>query len=203
MKNKNALYVVLGISAGVVAYYIFCKNKNNKRLVGVASDNTGEKPVETKTNKGGIGGGIFSPVIPKYTTPVATTTPLVVNVTSTPSTGTSVSSTPTTTSVTTPTSTSVTTPITTPVTTPISTPVSTPVSTTISDVVSKPTLEPTSPTKPATEVISKPISVTELSNSTTPVSRVDATRVDATQIKSSFQGVGSLCFEVGDCLYDL
>jgi hypothetical protein len=201
MKNKNALYVVLGISAGVVAYYIFCKNKNNKRLVGVASDNTGEKPVETKTNKGGIGGGIFSPVIPKYTTPVATTTPLVVNVTSTPSTGTSVSTTPTSTSVTTPTSTSVTTPVITPVSTPITTPVSTP----ISDVVTKPLIETTSSTKPVltTDVISKPMSVTDLSNSTTPVTRVDATRVDATQIKSSFQGVGQLCFEVGDCLYDL
>ena len=193
MKNKNALYVVLGISAGVVAYYIFCKNKNNKRLVGVASDNTGEKPVETKTNKGGIGGGIFSPVIPKYTTPVATTTPLVVNVTSTPSTGTSVSTTPTSTSVTTP------------VITPVSTPITTPVSTPISDVVTKPLIETTSSTKPVltTDVISKPMSVTDLSNSTTPVTRVDATRVDATQIKSSFQGVGQLCFEVGDCLYDL
>ena len=159
MKNKNALYVVLGISAGVVAYYIFCKNKNNKRLVGVASDSTGEKPVETKKNKVGVGGGggIFSPVAPKPVIPVATTTPLVVNVTSTPNTGTSVSTTPTTTPV----------------------------------------------TKPAMEVVLKPISVNDLSNSTTPVTRVDATRVDATQIKSSFQGVGSLCFEVGDCLYDL
>jgi len=177
MKNKNALYVVLGISAGVVAYYIFCKNKNNKRLVGVASDSTGEKPVETKKNKVGVGGGggIFSPVAPKPVIPIATTTPLVVNVTSTPNTGTSVSTTPTTTPVTKP----------------------------AMEVVSKPTLEPTSPTKPATEVISKPISVNDLSNSTTPVTRVDATRVDATQIKSSFQGVGSLCFEVGDCLYDL
>jgi hypothetical protein len=196
MKNKNALYVVLGISAGVVAYYIFCKNKNNKRLVGVASDNTDEKPVENKTNKGGIGGGIFSPVIPKYTTPVATTTPLVVNVTSTPSTGTSVSTTPTSTSVTTPTSTSVTTPTSTSVTTPVTTPVST----LVSEVVTKPLIEPTSPTKPVltTNVISKPISVSDLNNST-----INATSVDATQMKSSFQGVGQLCFEVGDCLHDL
>jgi hypothetical protein len=196
MKNKNALYVVLGISAGVVAYYIFCKNKNNKRLVGVASNNIGEKPVETKTNKvgvGGGGGGIFSPVAPKPVIPIATTTPLVVNVTSTPTT------TPTTTPVTTP----VTKPLMEVVSKPTLEPISAPLPVLATDVVSKPTLEPTSPTKPATEVISKPISVTELSNSTTPVSRVDATRVDATQIKSSFQGVGSLCFEVGDCLYDL
>jgi len=199
MKNKNALYVVLGIGAGVVAYYIFCKNKNNKRLVGVASDNTGEKPVENKTNKGGIGGGIFSPVIPKYTTPVATTTPLVVNVTSTPNTGTSVTTTPTTTPVTKPAMEVVSKPTLEPTLEP-SSPIKPVLST---DVVSKPTIEPTSPTKPAMEVVSKPISVTELSNSTTPVTRVDATRVDATQIKSSFQGVGSLCFEVGDCLYDL
>jgi hypothetical protein len=195
MKNKNALYVVLGISAGVVAYYIFCKNKNNKRLVGVASDSIGEKPVETKKNKVGVGGGggIFSPVAPKPVIPIATTTPLVVNVTSTPNTGTSVSTTPTTT------------PVTKPAMEVVSKPTLEPISPTkpAMEVVSKPTFEPTSPTKPAMEVVSKPMSVTELSNSTTPVSRVDATRVDATQIKSSFQGVGSLCFEVGDCLYDL
>jgi len=197
MKNKNALYVVLGISAGVVAYYIFCKNKNNKRLVGVASDSTGEKPVETKKNKVGVGGGggIFSPVAPKPVIPIATTTPLVVNVTSTPNTGTSVSTTPTTTPVTKPAMEVV--------SKPTLEPTSTPLPVLATEVVSKPTLEPTSPTKPATEVISKPISVNDLSNSTTPVTRVDATRVDATQIKSSFQGVGSLCFEVGDCLNDL
>jgi len=197
MKNKNALYVVLGISAGVVAYYIFCKNKNNKRLVGVASDDTGKKPVETKTNKVGVGGGggIFSPVAPKPVIPVATTTPLVVNVTSTPNTGTSVTTTPTTTPVTKPAMEVV--------SKPTLEPISTPLPVLATDVVSKPTLEPTSPTKPATEVISKPISVTDLRDSTTPVTRVDATKVDATQIKSSFQGVGSLCFEVGDCLYDL
>lgn len=201
MKNKNALYVVLGISAGVVAYYIFCKNKNNKRLVGVASDSTGEKPVETKKNKVGVGGGggIFSPVAPKPVIPIATTTPLVVNVTSTPNTGTSVSTTPTTTPVTKPAMEVVSKPTLEPTLEP-SSPIKPVLST---DVVSKPTIEPTSPTKPAMEVVSKPISVTELSNSTTPVTRVDATRVDATQIKSSFQGVGSLCFEVGDCLYDL
>jgi hypothetical protein len=192
MKNKNALYVVLGISAGVVAYYIFCKNKNNK-IVGVTSDNTGKKPVETKTNKVGVGGGggIFSPVAPKPVIPVATTTPLVVNVTSTPNTGTSVSTTP------------VTKPAMEVVSKPTLEPISTPLPVLATDVVSKPTIEPTSPSKPATEVISKPMSVTDLSNSTTPVTRVDATRVDATQIKSSFQGVGQLCFEVGDCLHDL
>jgi hypothetical protein len=29
------------------------------------------------------------------------------------------------------------------------------------------------------------------------------TKVDATPMKSSFEGVGQLCFEVGDCLNDL
>jgi len=197
MKNKNALYIVLGISAVVVGYYIFGKKKNNKRLEGVASDNTGEKPVETKTNKvgvGGGGGGIFSPVAPKPVIPVATTTPLVVNVTSTPTT--------------TPTTTSTTTPVTKPSMEVVSKPLLEPIleptlpikPVLATEVISKPTLEPTSPTKPvlATEVVSKPMSVNDLSNTTTPV-----TKVDATQMKSSFQGVGSLCFEVGDCLYDL
>lgn len=181
MKNKNALYIVLGIGAGVVAYYLFCKNK--KALTQVKSDDTGGTPVESKVVKGGFGGGISSPIAPKYVTPVATTTPLVVNVTSTP-TGTSVS-----------TPTSTTTPIaTTTATTPIKEDVS---------IVSKPisTSTSTPETKPVltTEVIAtKPMPITDLNNKPT-----DIIRVDATQIKSSFQGVGQQCFEVGECLYDL
>ena len=183
MKNKNALYIVLGIGAGVVAYYLFCKNK--KALTQVQSDDTGETPVESKVVKRGLGGGFASPIAPKYVTPVATTTPLVVSVTSTP-TGTSVS---------TPTSTSTPTPIaTTTATTPIREDVS---------IVSKPisTSTSTPETKPVvtTEVISpKPLVAIDLNNKTT-----DLMRVDATQIKSSFQGVGQQCFEVGECLYDL
>ena len=187
MKNKNALYIVLGIGAGVVAYYLFCKNK--KALTQVQIDDTGEKPVESKVVKGGFGGGFSSPIAPKYVTPVATTTPLVVNVTSTP-TGTSVS---------TPTST----------TTPIATTTSTtPIKEDVS-IVSKPiyTSTPTPETRPVvetkpvltTEVIAtKPLPITDLNTKPT-----DIMRVDATQIKSSFQGVGQQCFEVGECLYDL
>jgi hypothetical protein len=183
MKNKNALYIVLGIGAGVVAYYLFCKNK--KALTQVQIDDTGEKPVESKVVKGGFGGGFSSPIAPKYVTPVATTTPLVVSVTSTP----------TGTSVTTPTSTTTPTPIaTTTATSPIREDVS---------IVSKPisTSTTTPETKPVltTEVIAtKPLPITDLNTKPT-----DIMRVDATQIKSSFQGVGQQCFEVGECLYDL
>jgi hypothetical protein len=195
MKNKNALYIVLGIGAGVVAYYLFCKNK--KALTQVQSDDTGETPVESKVVKGGFGGGFSSPIAPKYVTPVATTTPLVVSVTST--------TTPTpiaTTTATTPIREDVSI-----VSKPISTSTPTPIATTPIredvSIVSKPisTSTSTPETKPVvtTEVISpKPLVAIDLNNKTT-----DLMRVDATQIKSSFQGVGQQCFEVGECLYDL
>jgi hypothetical protein len=85
MKNKNSLYIVLGIGTGVVAYYLFCKKKNEIKASGEPDAKTEDKPTPIKAVAGG-GGGIFSPVMPKYVTPVATTTPLVVNVTSTTST---------------------------------------------------------------------------------------------------------------------
>jgi hypothetical protein len=77
MKNKNALYIVLGIGAGVVAYYLFCKKKDEAQT-NVKSD---EKPKDKPTpNKGTSVGGGFTPVIAPVLTPVATT-PIVVNIT--------------------------------------------------------------------------------------------------------------------------
>jgi hypothetical protein len=172
MKNKNALYIVLGIGAGVVAYYLFCKKKNEVKASGEPDAKTEDKPTPSKAVAGG-GGGIFSPVMPKYVTPVATTTPLVVNVTSTPSTPTP-TPTPTATAVT-PSKVDVGL-----VSTPVSTPISTP--------ITRPTL--------SSELVSKPI--------TLPAPTTTTTMAIATPLKrSSFEGVGQQCFEVGECLHDL
>ena len=88
MKNKNALYIVLGIGAGVVAYYLFCKKKNEEKASGEPDAKAEDKPTPSKAVAGGFGGGsvISAPAMPKFVTPIATSTPLVVNVTSTPST---------------------------------------------------------------------------------------------------------------------
>lgn len=170
MKNKNGLYIVLGIGAGVVAYYLFCKKKNSEGLTEVKSDEKSEKPVTSKAVAGGGGGGgIFSPVVPKSVTPIATTTPLVVNVTSTPSTPT-------------PTATAVT-----PSKVDVGL-VSTPVSTTTTS-----TIRPVS----ISETSVKPITTTATTTPTT------TTATASTPLKSSFEGVGQQCFEVGECLNDL
>jgi hypothetical protein len=173
MKNKNALYIVLGIGAGVVAYYLFCKKKNNEALTEVKSDEKSEKPATSKA-VAGVGGGGFTPVMPKYVTPVATTTPLVVNVTSTPSTPT-----------TTPTATAVT-----PSKVDVAL-VSSPVSVSTSTATTRPVL--------ASEVVEKPITTPITTPTTTTTTTATATELK----RSSFEGVGQQCFEVGECLYDL
>jgi len=88
MKNKNALYIVLGIGAGVVAYYLFCKNKVKKgQLRGVSTDMDDE--TQSTSGGGGFMGGNIA-----YPMPIATQTlmpivapmetrPLIVNVSTT------------------------------------------------------------------------------------------------------------------------
>ena len=163
MKNKNALYIVLGIGAGVVAYYLFCKKKNEEKASGEPDAKTEDKPTPSKAVAGG--GGVFTPVMPKYVTPIATTTPLVVNVTSAPS-------------------------------TPTPTPTATAVTPSKVDVGLVSTPVSTSTTRPilSSELVSKPI----------PLPAPTTTTATATELKrSSFEGVGQQCFEVGECLYDL
>jgi hypothetical protein len=167
MKNKNALYIVLGIGAGVVAYYLFCKKKNEEKASGEPDAKTEDKPTPSKAVAGG--GGVFTPVMPKYVTPIATTTPLVVNVTSAPST---------------------------PTPTPTPTPTATAVTPSKVDVGLVSTPVSTSTTRPilSSELVSKPI----------PLPAPTTTTATATELKrSSFEGVGQQCFEVGECLYDL
>ena len=90
---------------------------------------------------------------------------------------------PVTTSVDKPVTTSVTTPITTPVTTSVTTSVERPITTS----VDKPSL-----TK---EILTKEIEIAP----TRTISDIKTSE----PMKVGFDGVGQLCFEVGDCLYDL
>ena len=178
MKNKNSLYIVIGLGAGVLAYYLFCKKKVQEKQEEV------EKEVEEKQeekNKTQIGGVKVSPIgIPKYTIPVATTTPVIVNVSSTK---------PTTATI-----------------TPTTTPTVTTSPTTTTAVAVKPTemviapkpietsLEPVKTTTTTSDV--KPLSTTSTMTSS-------AVMTSAPLAKSSFEGMGSNCFEVGYCLNDL
>ena len=82
--DSKILYILLGIGAGVLAYYLLCK-RNNKMITQVSEK---EQEGETKTDEGSAGGGkaptsAIPTSPPKYVTPVATTTPLVVSVTNT------------------------------------------------------------------------------------------------------------------------
>jgi hypothetical protein len=82
--DSKILYILLGIGAGVLAYYLLCK-RNNKMIAQVSEK---EQEGETKTDESsaGVGKAPTSAIPtspPKYVTPVATTTPLVVSVTNT------------------------------------------------------------------------------------------------------------------------
>lgn len=81
MNNKNALYIVIGIGAGVVAYYFFCKKKDDGEVIAKSDEKPKDKPTPSK----GVSGGGFTPIIAPILTPVATTpvasTPIVINIT--------------------------------------------------------------------------------------------------------------------------
>jgi hypothetical protein len=179
MKNKNSLYIILGISAGVVAYYIFCKKKNINGFTQVESNIKVEKPVETKRAGvfgGGGGGGGILPQANLFPTPIVVVTP-------TPAPA----------------------PAPAPAPTPAPTPAPAPRPATIETSLA-PSLEPapapiTRPTITAVESRPPTIETTPAPAPTTTTTPL--TKVDATPMKSSFEGVGQLCFEVGDCLYDL
>ena len=85
MKNKGITYIALGIGAGFVAYYLFCRKKAKAEFEEVLEQ---QQEPQKETRKGTIGGGGgFAPASPitsrpLYATPVATT-PLSVNVTTT------------------------------------------------------------------------------------------------------------------------
>jgi hypothetical protein len=194
MKNKNLIYVAIGLGAGVFAYYYFCRKKY--RLNGVAgnitegdelsSESASEdgKPISGSYNPTGralappplsnpisIIREIIAPISTVFTNPV--TTPILATGTTTP-----ISKTDTTSPVI---STGTTSPV-------ISTGITSQVITTDTTSVDKPAL--------TTDVIKKEIAIAP--------TRTLATDIKTTEpIKSGFDGMGQLCFEVGECLYDL
>jgi len=169
MKNKNLIYVAIGLGAGVFAYYYFCRKKY--RLNGVAGNITegDELSSESASEDGKPISGSYNPT--GTTNPVRT--PILATGTTSP-----VISTGTTSPV-------ITTDTTSPV---ISTGTTSPVITTDATSVDKPAL--------TTDVITKEIAIAP--------TRTLATDIKTTEpIKSGFDGMGQLCFEVGECLYDL
>ena len=221
MKNKNLIYVAIGLGAGVFAYYYFCRKKY--RLNGVAgnitegdelsSESASEdgKPISGSYNPTGralappplsnpisIIREIIAPISTVFTNPSSTTgttnpvtTPILATGTTTPISKTDTTSPVISTGTTSPViSTGTTSPvITTDTTSPvISTGTTSPVITTDATSVDKPAL--------TTDVITK-------ENAIAPT-RTLATDIKTTEpIKSGFDGMGQLCFEVGECLYDL
>ena len=86
MKNKNPLYIVFGIGAGIIAYYLFCKKKDDAVAVvdgqaggvvdGQVDENTATKDAILG---GGSGSGSGGNVTPQIATIVPITTPLVLS----------------------------------------------------------------------------------------------------------------------------
>lgn len=185
MKNKNLLWIVAGVGAGVFAFYLFCKKEQVQYEIIEEINEDGE--LETKSVPvGGGGGGFFagSPSVGSFTTdgltpPVTLTTAIpttniniVPSVPSTPTVTPSAPSSPTVTAV----------PI------PITN-------------LASPTTSPSSPTTSPTIITStKPTSTAVTSPTPKPIATLSATNV-ASKF-SGFDGGGD-CFEVGEKLNDL
>ena len=75
MKNKNPLYIVFGIGAGIVAYYLFCKKKDG--AVALADGQADGQADDNTPTRGAILGG--GSVTPQNATLVPIITPLVLN----------------------------------------------------------------------------------------------------------------------------
>ena len=75
MKNKNPLYIVFGIGAGIVAYYLFCKKKDG--AVALADGQADGQADDNTPTRGAILGG--NSVTPQNATLVPIITPLVLN----------------------------------------------------------------------------------------------------------------------------
>lgn len=195
-QNKNLIYVALGLGAGVFAYYYFCRRKYKINSNGeiIADGESSNVNPSNPTGRELAPPPISNPItfIKELVSPTNTSTGTsTTNTTSTTSVATPVS-TPISVPVDKPSTTTVTTPVTTPVTTTVTTPVTTPVTTSVDRPITTPVDKP-APTK---EILTKEIAIEPI--------RTEITDVKSREpIKVGFDGVGQLCFEVGDCLYDL
>jgi hypothetical protein len=185
-QNKNLIYVALGLGAGIFAYYYFCRRKYKINGNGeIIADGDVESSNVDPSNP--TGRELAPPPISKPITFIKEVVSPIFNSTGTSSTNTT-STTSGTTSVTTPVSAPVDKPSTTSVTTPVTTPITTSVERPITTPIDKPSL-----TK---EILTKEIPLAPTRNEITEIQSKEP-------LKVGFDGVGQLCFEVGECLYDL
>ena len=201
-QNKNLIYVALGIGAGIFAYYYFCRRKYKINGNGeIIADGDVESSNVDPSNP--TGRELAPPPISKPITFIKEVVSPIFNSTGTSSTNTT-STTSSTTSVTTPVSAPVDKPSTTSVTTPVTTSVDKPVTTSVITPVTTPIT--TSVERPITTPIDKPSLTKEILTKEIPLAptRNEITEIQSKEpLKVGFDGVGQLCFEVGDCLYDL
>jgi hypothetical protein len=178
MKNKNIIYIALGLGAGIFAYYYFCKKKYSLNA-SVEESSEGGELAEKSSNKA-VGGGGFGVAPMRLPTPMPVASS--VNIINTP-----VPTVP-------PERTVDPTPVK-PVTTVKESKDTFTVLQTVAPAISTPIDTPIiKPIKEA-ENIKEPIR-------TEPV-RAEIVSKQLEPVKSGFDGMGQLCFEVGECLNDL
>lgn len=202
-QNKNLIYVALGLGAGVFAYYYFCRRKYKINGNGDIVAN-GEVESSNVNPSNPTGRELAPPPISKPITFIKEIVSPILNSTGTGTTSTNTTSTtpatasvekPSTTPVTTPVTTTVLTPITTSVDKPVTTSVITPVTTSVTTSVDRPITTPVDKPALTKEVLTKEIEIVP----TRTISDVKTSE----PVKVGFDGIGQMCFEVGDCLYDL
>jgi hypothetical protein len=202
-QNKNLIYVALGLGAGVFAYYYFCRRKYKINGNGeiVANGDVESSNVDPSNP---TGRELAPPPISKPITFIKEIVSPIINSTGTGTTSTNTTSTtpvtasvdkPSTMPVTMPVATPVTTSVDKPVTTPVTTSVTTPVTTSVTTSVDRPITTPVDKPALTKEVLTKEIEIVP----TRTISDVKTSE----PMKVGFDGMGQLCFEVGDCLYDL
>jgi hypothetical protein len=202
-QNKNLIYVALGLGAGVFAYYYFCRRKYKINGNGEIIANGDVEPSNVNPSNP-TGRELAPPPISKPITFIKELVSPILNSTGTGTTSTNTTSAtpvtasvekPSTTPVTTPVTTTVLTPITTSVDKPVTTSVTTPVTTSVTTSVDRPITTPVDKPALTKEVLTKEIEIVP----TRTISDVKTSE----PMKVGFDGVGQMCFEVGDCLYDL
>ena len=212
MKNKNPLYIVFGIGAGIIAYYLFCKKKDDAVAVvdgqadGQADGKADEKPA---TRDAILGGGSVTPqnptIVPIVTPLVLSGTPTVqgkppIRIINPSPTSVKVVPRPV------PTNSFIPTPVPRPVPTTSFVPKPVPINSFIPTPAPRPVSVFTSPAPRPVSVFTSPVPrpVPTTSFVTRPTLTTAPIGVrPMTNIISRFDGFDGSSFEVGDCLNDL
>lgn len=211
MKNKNPLYIVFGIGAGIIAYYLFCKKKDDAVAVldgqadGQVDGKADEKPA---TRDAILGGGSVTPqnptIVPIVTPLVLSGTPTVqgkppIRIINPSPTSVKVVPRPV------PTTSFIPTPVPRPVPTNSFIPTPVPINSFIPTPAPRPVSVFTSPVPRPVSVFTKPVDVVPTTSfSTRPILTTTPIGIrPMTSIISRFDGFDGSSFEVGDCLNDL